>query len=92
MTADIPLAARCLAKGARALSFKGRPWTTDNIGGAIAGRAVSQGLRDMGQMTGGPAPLTRGRPVPLPGRAGCRDRRGQRDTATPPPRKWVSFE
>jgi uncharacterized protein YaiI (UPF0178 family) len=36
VTADIPLAARCLARGARALSPSGRVWTPDNIGGAPA--------------------------------------------------------
>lgn len=59
VTADIPLAARCLAKGARAVAPNGKPWTTDNIGGALAGREVSQQMREMGLMTGGPAPFTR---------------------------------
>ena len=31
ITADIPLAARCLAKGAFALSFKGKPWTAPRL-------------------------------------------------------------
>lgn len=57
-TADIPLAARCLARGARALGWKGREWTTDNIGSALAGRAVGQHLRESGVMTSGPAALT----------------------------------
>jgi uncharacterized protein len=57
VTADIPLAARCLARGARAVSPVGRPWTGDNIGNALAGRAVAQHLRETGQRTGGPAPL-----------------------------------
>ena len=57
VTADIPLAARCLGRGARALSFKGRAWTDDNIGDAVVGRAVSQHLRERGIATGGPAPL-----------------------------------
>jgi hypothetical protein len=43
---------------ARALGFKGRPWTPDNIGGALAGRAVSAEMRERGMQTGGPAPLT----------------------------------
>ncbi|MFN3982945.1 MAG: DUF188 domain-containing protein, partial [Caldilinea sp.] len=34
VTADIPLAARCLAKGAKALAPNGRVWDGDNIGGA----------------------------------------------------------
>jgi uncharacterized protein YaiI (UPF0178 family) len=59
VTSDIPLASRCLARGARALSPGGRLWTPDNIGNALAGRAVSQHLRDIGVATGGPAPLTR---------------------------------
>lgn len=57
-TADIPLASRCLAKGARALAFNGRVWTGDNIGSALAGRAIAQHLRESGVQTGGPAGLT----------------------------------
>jgi uncharacterized protein YaiI (UPF0178 family) len=59
VTSDIPLASRCLARGARALSPMGRIWTGDNIGQALAGRAVSQHLRDIGVATGGPPPLTK---------------------------------
>jgi uncharacterized protein YaiI (UPF0178 family) len=57
-TADIPLAARCLERGARALAFNGREWTGDNIGSALAGRAIGQHLRESGVQTGGPAALT----------------------------------
>lgn len=57
LTADIPLAARCLAKGAFALSFKGKPWTTDNIGSALAGREMARHLREIGVAGGGPAPM-----------------------------------
>jgi uncharacterized protein YaiI (UPF0178 family) len=59
VTADIPLAARCLEKGAHALTHTGKLWTTDNIGNALAGRAVAQHMREIGLTTGGPAPLTR---------------------------------
>ena len=59
VTADIPLAARCLAKGARGLAATGRVWTADNIGNALAGREVGRHLREMGVNTGGPAPLTK---------------------------------
>jgi uncharacterized protein YaiI (UPF0178 family) len=59
VTSDIPLAARCLTSGARALSPSGRHWTTDNIGNALAGRTVSQHMREIGMATGGPAPLTK---------------------------------
>lgn len=59
VTADIPLAARCLARGARAISFKGHHWTDANIGSALAGRELSRHLRELGVGGGGPAPLTR---------------------------------
>ena len=59
VTSDIPLAARCLAKGARAVSSNGRVWSTDNIGNALAGREVSRHMREMGMVTGGPAPLSK---------------------------------
>ncbi len=59
VTADIPLASRCLARGARALASTGRVWTADNIGGALAGREVSRHMREIGLATAGPSPLTR---------------------------------
>ena len=59
VTSDIPLAQRCLAAGARALSPTGRVWTADNIGHALASRAVSSHMREMGMATGGPPPLSR---------------------------------
>jgi uncharacterized protein YaiI (UPF0178 family) len=57
VTNDIPLAARCLESGARVLGQKGREFTTESIGGALAGRELSQNLREMGVMTGGPKPM-----------------------------------
>jgi uncharacterized protein YaiI (UPF0178 family) len=60
VTADIPLASRCLAKGARALSHSGHVWTADNIGSALAGREVSRHLREMGVATGGPKAMDKG--------------------------------
>ncbi len=57
-TADIPLAARCLERQARALAFNGREWTSANIGSALAGRALGQHLRETGIQTGGPSALT----------------------------------
>jgi uncharacterized protein len=59
VTADIPLASRCLAKGARALAPTGHLWTSDNIGNALAGREVSRHLRELGVATGGPVPLSK---------------------------------
>jgi uncharacterized protein YaiI (UPF0178 family) len=58
ITADIPLAARCLAKGARVLDPKGRPFTDNDIGSALALRDLLGGLRQSGVVTGGPAPMT----------------------------------
>ncbi len=57
VTSDIPLASRCLAAGARALTAHGRVWTDDNIGSALAGRAVSAHMRELGLTTGGPASM-----------------------------------
>lgn len=59
VTADIPLAARCLEKGARAVAPSGKHWTADNIGNALAGRELSRCLREMGMNGSGPSPLTR---------------------------------
>lgn len=59
VTSDIPLAARCLARGAQAVSSNGRAWSADNIGGALAGREIGRHLREIGVATGGPAPLSR---------------------------------
>ncbi len=59
VTADIPLAARCLGRGAQAVSPTGKIWTANNIGTALAGREVSQHLRELGMTTGGPAPFTK---------------------------------
>ncbi|MDJ0388311.1 YaiI/YqxD family protein [Roseomonas sp. E05] len=57
ITADIPLAARCLERGARALAPNGRLWTTDNIGSALAGREVARHLREIGANTRGPSAM-----------------------------------
>jgi len=59
VTSDIPLAARCLAKAAKALAPNGRIWDSDNIGGALAGREIGRSLREAGIATGGPPPLDR---------------------------------
>lgn len=59
VSADIPLAARCLEKGARALDPKGRVFTEDSIGSALASRNLMTYLRDMGNITKGPAPFAK---------------------------------
>ena len=58
VTADIPLAARCLARGARVLDPKGRPFTDNDIGAALALRELKEELRQSGAVTGGPSPMT----------------------------------
>lgn len=57
VTGDIPLASRCLGKGAHALGFTGRPFTPDNIGDALATRDLLAGLRERGEMSSGPPPF-----------------------------------
>ena len=47
ITADIPLAARCLDKQARVLGPNGKPFTADNIGMALAARDLSRHLREL---------------------------------------------
>jgi uncharacterized protein YaiI (UPF0178 family) len=58
ITADIPLAARCLARGALVLGPKGNPFTDNDIGSALALRGLMDELRQGGVVTGGPAPMT----------------------------------
>lgn len=57
VTADVPLAGRCLKKGARVIGPGGKPFTSANIGQAVATRDLLAGLRGAGEMTGGPAPI-----------------------------------
>ena len=59
ITADIPLASRCLKQDALVIGPTGRPFTEDNIGQAVATRNLLSGLRGAGEITGGPSPLTR---------------------------------
>ena len=59
VTSDIPLAARCLKKGARVVSPTGKQWTQANIGNALASREIARHLRELGTNTRGPAPLTK---------------------------------
>ena len=57
VTSDIPLAARCLERGALAIKPNGAPFTENGIGMALANRDLMQGLRDSGEITGGPKPF-----------------------------------
>ena len=60
VTADLPLAARCLEAGASAIGADGRPFHEDMIGSALAMRSLKQELREMGEMSGGPSGISQG--------------------------------
>lgn len=55
VTNDIPLAARCLEKGGMAIKPTGDVFTESMIGMALANRELMQGLRERGEITGGPS-------------------------------------
>lgn len=57
ITADVPLASRAVKKGARVLGPKGREFTEESVGDALATRDLMDHLRQMGIQTGGPAPF-----------------------------------
>jgi len=57
VTSDIPLAARCLELDAAVLSPKGRVFTENSIGDALANREIQSQLRELGMNRGGPAPF-----------------------------------
>ena len=59
ITADIPLAGRCVRKGATVIGPTGKPFTDDSIGMALATRDLLTDLRSAGATTRGPPPLGR---------------------------------
>ncbi len=59
VTADIPLAARCLNSGARVIGLTGKPFTDAGIGMALAMRVLSRHLRETGESKGYNAGFTR---------------------------------
>jgi len=58
ITADIPLAAEVVAKGAQALDPRGEAYTDANVGERLAVRNLFDELRGGGQITGGPSSFT----------------------------------
>jgi len=58
ITADIPLAARCVANGVRVINTKGHAYTEANVGEALAMRNLHEELRQSGTAPGGPSPMT----------------------------------
>ena len=59
VTADIPLAARCLKRGAQVIGPTGKPFTDAGIGMALAMRELSAHLRETGESKGYNASFTR---------------------------------
>ena len=57
IASDIPLASRCLQKGALVLDQRGGAFTQDNIGDALANRELLSHVRSLGTLTGGPSPF-----------------------------------
>ena len=58
VTADLPLAARCLAAGGRVLGTNGRVFSEESIGDLLATRDLKAQLRGAGVMSGGPPPMS----------------------------------
>jgi uncharacterized protein len=58
ITGDVPLASRCVAKGAQVLSHDGTAHTASTIGNVLATRNLMQDLREAGTITGGPKPFS----------------------------------
>ena len=57
VTADIPLAARCVKAGASVIAPNGKPFTEASIGAVLATRDLMDHLRSAGEITGGPRPF-----------------------------------
>lgn len=57
ITTDIPLADRCLKKMAKVVDARGKEFTEDSIGDALATRELMKHLRESGDFHGGPPPF-----------------------------------
>jgi uncharacterized protein YaiI (UPF0178 family) len=57
VTSDVPLASRCVKKGADVLAPNGKPFSESSIGMAVATRNLMDQLRSAGQTTAGPPPF-----------------------------------
>ena len=58
ITADIPLADRCVKAGAQVIAPNGKLFTVDSIGMTLATRNLMHDLRSAGEVTGGPRPFS----------------------------------
>ena len=59
VTADVPLASRCVKAGASVIAPNGKPFSESSVVMALATRNLMQDLREAGVITGGPRPFTR---------------------------------
>jgi uncharacterized protein YaiI (UPF0178 family) len=59
VTADVPLADRCVKRGARAIAPDGRPFTEESIGEALSTRNLMTALREAGTIKGGGRPFSK---------------------------------
>ena len=59
VTADVPLASRCVKAGAAVIAPNGRTFTENSVGAALATRNLMQDLREAGAVTGGPKPFSK---------------------------------
>jgi uncharacterized protein len=57
VTADVPLASRCVKAGAEVIAPNGKRFTEDSIGNTLATRNLMDSLRSAGAITGGPKPF-----------------------------------
>jgi uncharacterized protein len=57
ITADIPLASRCVKAGAQVIAPTGKPFSEESIGMTLAVRNLMHDLRSAGEVTGGPRPF-----------------------------------
>jgi uncharacterized protein len=58
ITADIPLASRCVKAGAQVIAPNGKPFSEESIGMTPAVRNLMHDLRSAGEVTGGPRPFS----------------------------------
>jgi uncharacterized protein YaiI (UPF0178 family) len=58
ITADVPLASRCVKAGAAVIAPNGKIFDDDSIGMTLATRNLLHELRGAGEITGGPKPFT----------------------------------
>jgi uncharacterized protein len=58
ITADVPLASRCVKAGATVIAPNGKPFTAESMGMTLATRNLMDSLRSAGEITSGPKPFS----------------------------------